>query len=383
MKIVCLSDSFKGSLDSSRIGQLVEQAAEKVWDEVSVKALPVADGGEGTVEAVLKATAGKREACTVSDPLGRKITAEYGLLDEDTAVMEIAAAAGLPLLAEEEKNPLRTTTYGAGQMLLHILDRGCRKVYIGLGGSATNDCGMGFLQALGVKFYDKSGKSLDGCGDALGKVEEIDFSGLDSRVKQCELTVLCDVENPLPGPEGAVYTFAAQKGGGEVLDILEAGTAHFVRIVKRYLDVDEKAPGSGAAGGLGFCLLEILKAEKKRGILAILEMIHAKDWISDADFVVTGEGRIDWQSAGGKAVWGVASLCRRLGKLLIALVGSAGPGASLLHQDGVTAIVPVPQEAVPLETALEKAEEYYLAAAEETFRILKAGMAMGTVIQKE
>lgn len=382
MKIVCLSDSFKGSLDSGRIGQLVKQAAEKVWNDVSVKTLPVADGGEGTVEAVLKAAAGKREACTVSDPLGRKITAEYGLLDEDTAVMEMAAAAGLPLLTEEEKNPLYTTTYGAGQMLLHILDRGCRKVYIGLGGSATNDCGMGFLQALGVRFYDKSGKFLDGCGEALEKVEEIDFSGLDPRVKQCEITVLCDVENPLLGPEGAVYTFAVQKGGGDVLDILEAGTAHFVRMVKHYLDVNEKTPGCGAAGGLGFCLLEILKAEKKRGILAILEMIHAKDWISGADFVVTGEGRIDWQSAGGKAVWGVASLCRRLDKPLIALVGSAGPGAAMLHEDGVTAIVPVPQEAVPLQTALEKAEEYYLTAAEETFRLLKTGMEMGAAYSK-
>ena len=172
MRIVCLSDSFKGSLDSGRIGLLAEQAAKKVWDEVSVKTLPVADGGEGTVEAVVKAVGGKREFCTVSDPLGRGVTAEYGILDENTAVMEMAAAAGLPLLTEEEKNPMRTSTYGVGQMLLHILDRGCRKIYMGLGGSATNDCGMGFLQALGVIFRDKSGNILDGSGRAMGTAEK-------------------------------------------------------------------------------------------------------------------------------------------------------------------------------------------------------------------
>lgn len=376
MKIVCLSDSFKGSLDSGRIGLLAERAAKKVWNEVSVKTLPVADGGEGTVEAVIRAVGGSRENCMVSDPLGRRITAEYGVLDKNTTVMEMAAASGLPLLTEEERDPRKTTTLGAGQMLLHILDRGYRKIYMGLGGSATNDCGMGFLQALGVRFSDVSGKALEGSGAALGAVEQIDFSGLDPRLQECEITVLCDVENPLLGPDGAVYTFAPQKGGGAFLEELEANTAHFVRTVKKYLDVREDAAGCGAAGGLGFCLLEILKAKKKQGILAILEMIRAEDWISQADLVITGEGRIDWQTAGGKTIWGVAGLCRKWEKPLIAFVGSAGYGAGTLHEEGVTAIIPIVQEAVPLKTAMEKAEEYYLAAAEETFRVLKAGIKM-------
>ena len=373
MKIVCLSDAFKGSLDSARIGCLVEQAATKVWNEVSVKTLPVADGGEGTVKAVVRAVGGTLQSCQVSDPLGRETAAEYGLLDPDTAVMEMAAAAGLPLLKETERDPLKTTTFGVGQMLRHILDQGCRKVYIGLGGSATNDCGMGLLQALGAKFYDGMGNLLNGSGSAMGNVEQIDFSGLDARLAECELAVLCDVENPLLGADGAVYTFAFQKGGGENLALLEQNAVHFVDTVRRYMDVNDTEKGCGAAGGLGFCLLEILKAGKQRGILAVLEMIRAEEWIRDADFVVTGEGRIDWQSASGKVIWGVTGLCRRLQKPVVAIVGSKGPGAEQLYGEGLTAIMPVLQEAVSLKTAMEKAEEYYLAAAEETFRLLEMG----------
>lgn len=376
MKLLCLSDSFKGSLSSAQIGALVQQAATRVWPEASTETIYIADGGEGTVDAVLSSAPGRRVSCTVSDPLGRPVSACYGVLNSGAVIMEMAAAAGLTLLTPAERDPLLTTTRGVGELLRDALDRGHRRIYLGIGGSATNDCGMGFLEALGVKFYDSDGRVLSGCGNAMGQVASVDFSGLDPRLAQCQLTVLCDVDNPLLGPDGAAYTFAAQKGGAGVLDRLEHNARHFSALINSCRQADNTAAGTGAAGGLGFCLLEVLHACRIRGIDAVLNITGAEEKIRQADLVITGEGCIDWQSTHGKAVWGVTQLCRKWNTPVIAFAGSLGRGAYDLYHDGVNAIIPISPGPCSLEDAMNRAAEHYLTAAEQVFRLLKLGTAL-------
>lgn len=377
MKIVCLSDSFKGSLNSEKIGLLVLDAAKKVWKDVQVITLPIADGGEGTVAAIINAVNGKKEQCVVSDPLGRSITAFYGSLDKTTAVMEMAAAAGLPLLKKKERDPFLTGTYGVGEMLKDAIEKGYKKIYMGLGGSATNDCGMGLLCALGANFYDEKGALLSGNGYNMGLVKKVDLSQMDRRLDRCEVTILCDVENPLLGRDGAVYTFASQKGARD-LEGLERNTAHFKSKLEECIkNSNAQKAGCGAAGGLGFCMMEVLQAKKEQGIQAILGMIHAREYIQEADLIITGEGRMDWQSAHGKAVSGVAKLCQEYEKPVIALVGSVGYGYEQMCREGIGAVVPILQDSVLVEEAMERAEEFYSAAAEQTFRILEMGRNLG------
>ena len=379
MKLLFVSDSFKGSLSSEQTIALLTKAAEEIFPNCSCGGMPVADGGEGTAQAVVQAVNGRIQEADVQGPLGEQAHAFYGQLDEKRAVLEMACASGLPLVPEKERNPEKTTTFGTGELIRHVLDDGYRDISIAIGGSATNDGGMGCMRALGVKFLDKSGKELQGCGEDLIHVAEIDISGLDPRILQSKVTVMCDVTNPLCGKDGATWTFGKQKGADESMqERLEAGMQNYCDVIKRQFDIDlDQIPGAGAAGGLGAALLVFLHGELKSGIETVLELIDFDRKLEDVSLVVTGEGRTDWQSCFGKVVQGVGDHCKKKGVPVAALVGSMGPGAEKIYEHGICSIMTTVNGVMPLEEAMDHAEELYYAAAFRLFRFIKTGMDIG------
>ena len=379
MKLLFVSDSFKGSLSSEQTIALLTKAAEEIFPNCSCGGMPVADGGEGTAQAVVQAVNGRIQEADVQGPLGEQAHAFYGQLDEKRAVLEMACASGLPLVPEKERNPEKTTTFGTGELIRHVLDDGYRDISIAIGGSATNDGGMGCMRALGVKFLDKSGKELQGCGKDLIHVAEIDISGLDPRILQSKITVMCDVTNPLCGKDGATWTFGKQKGADESMqERLEAGMQNYRDVIKRQFDIDlDQIPGAGAAGGLGAALLVFLHGELKSGIETVLELIDFDRKLEDVSLVVTGEGRTDWQSCFGKVVQGVGDHCKKKGVPAAALVGSMGPGAEKIYEHGICSIMTTVNGVMPLEEAMDHAEELYFAAALRLFRFIKTGMDIG------
>ena len=376
MKLLFVSDSFKGSLSSEQTIELLTKAAEEIFPNCSCGGMPVADGGEGTAQAVVQAVNGRIQEADVQGPLGEQAHAFYGQLDEKRAVLEMACASGLPLVPEKERNPEKTTTFGTGELIRHVLDDGYRDISIAIGGSATNDGGMGCMRALGVKFLDKSGKELQGCGEDLIHVAEIDVSGLDPRILQSKITVMCDVTNPLCGKDGATWTFGKQKGADESMqERLEAGMQNYRDVIKRQFGIDlDQIPGAGAAGGLGAALLVFLHGELKSGIETVLELIDFDRKLEDVSLVVTGEGRTDWQSCFGKVVQGVGDHCKKKGVPVAALVGSMGPGAEKIYDHGICSIMTTVNGVMPLEEAMDHAEELYYAAALRLFRFIKTGM---------
>ena len=291
----------------------------------------------------------------------------------------MAAASGLPMVPTELRNPLNTTTYGTGELIKDALDKGFRRISIAIGGSATNDGGMGAMAALGVKFFDKDGNLLKGVGSDLAKVAKVDVGGLHPAVKETTFTVMCDVNNPLTGPDGATYTFGKQKGATpEILDELEAGMKSYAAVVGEALGMDiDHIAGAGAAGGLGAALCGFLKANLKSGIETVLDLIHFDEMLEGVDVVITGEGRIDWQSAFGKVPSGIGMRCKNKGIPAVAIVGGMGKGAEKIYEFGVESILPTINGAMDIEEALERAEELYQAAAERMFRFLKVGMQAG------
>ena len=379
MKLLFVSDSFKGSLSSEQTIELLTKAAEEIFPNCSCGGMPVADGGEGTAQAVVQAVNGRIQEADVQGPLGEQAHAFYGQLDEKRAVLEMACASGLPLVPEKERNPEKTTTFGTGELIRHVLDDGYRDISIAIGGSATNDGGMGCMRALGVKFLDKSGKELQGCGEDLIHVAEIDVSGLDPRILQSKITVMCDVTNPLCGKDGATWTFGKQKGADESMqERLEAGMQNYRDVIKRQFGIDlDQIPGAGAAGGLGAALLVFLHGELKSGIETVLELIDFDRKLEDVSLVVTGEGRTDWQSCFGKVVQGVGDHCKKKGVPAAALVGSMGPGAEKIYDHGICSIMTTVNGVMPLEEAMDHAEELYYAAALRLFRFIKTGMDIG------
>lgn len=379
MKLLFVSDSFKGSLSSEQTIELLTEAAEEIFPNCSCGGMPVADGGEGTAQAVVQAVNGRIQEADVQGPLGEQAHAFYGQLDEKRAVLEMACASGLPLVPEKERNPEKTTTFGTGELIRHVLDDGYRDISIAIGGSATNDGGMGCMRALGVKFLDKSGKELQGCGEDLIHVAEIDVSGLDPRILQSKITVMCDVTNPLCGKDGATWTFGKQKGADESMqERLEAGMQNYRDVIKRQFGIDlDQIPGAGAAGGLGAALLVFLHGELKSGIETVLELIDFDRKLEDVSLVVTGEGRTDWQSCFGKVVQGVGDHCKKKGVPAAALVGSMGPGAEKIYDHGICSIMTTVNGVMPLEEAMDHAEELYYAAALRLFRFIKTGMDIG------
>lgn len=378
MKFLFASDSFKGTLSSERIIELLTQVAKNIFPECEVLGVPIADGGEGTVEALISATKGNKEIVQVHGPLMEITESYYGIIHEDTAVIEMAVASGLPMVPEEKRNPLNTTTYGTGELIKEALDAGYRKIFVAIGGSATNDGGMGAMSALGIRFLDEDGNLLQGTGAELSKVADIDVSGLHPGAIESEITVMCDVNNPLTGPEGATYTFGKQKGATpEILDEIEEGMKHYARIIRDQFGVDvNEIHGAGAAGGLGAALCVFLQAKMVSGIETVLDLIDFKSLLNDVDIVITGEGRIDWQSAYGKVPSGVGKRCKEKGVPAVAIVGGIGDGAEKIYDMGVESIISTINGAMKMEEALERAEELYTSAAERLFRIIKVGMSI-------
>lgn len=378
MKFLFASDSFKGTLSSEQIITLLDAAAKNVFPDCETMGIPVADGGEGTIDAVISVLHGSIYEVDVHGPLMEEVVSRYGETGNGAAVIEMAAASGLPMVPVDKRDPRVTTTYGTGELIKTALDRGCRDITIAIGGSATNDGGMGAMRALGIRFLDENGEELSGCGNDLARVADIDISGLHSAVKDARFTIMCDVNNPLTGPDGATYTFGKQKGGSpEILDELEQGMIHYAALIREKVGTDvDQIPGSGAAGGLGAAFCVFLKAEMKSGIETVLDLIHFDELLEGVDLVITGEGRIDWQSAFGKVPSGIGNRCRKKGIPAIAIVGGMGDKAEMIFDHGIDSIITTINGAMGLDEALERAEELYAGAAERAFRMIKAGMKL-------
>ena len=378
MKFLFASDSFKGTLSSRRTAELLTRAVQEIFPGCECRCLEVADGGEGTTEAVLSAAGGRRMEAMVCGPLWERRKACYAALDGRRAVMEMAAASGLPLVPAELRDPRNTTSYGTGELIRDALDKGFRDLSIAIGGSATNDGGIGCMRALGVRFLDEDGNELSGCGGDLIKIRSIDRSGMDPRLRDTHVTVMCDVTNPLCGENGATRTFGKQKGGTpEILDELEAGMENYRELLRREFGIDmDEEPGAGAAGGLGAALLSFLRAELRSGIETVLDLIEFDKKLEGVSLVVTGEGRADWQSAFGKVMQGVGRRCLRQGVPAVAIVGSMGDGAEQIFDYGIESMITTVNGVMPLEEALERAEELYLGAARRLFRMLRAARSL-------
>ncbi len=376
MKFLFASDSFKGTLSSEETVSLLAKAAKEVFGEIEYSGVAVADGGEGTTDAVISAENGEKIYVDVHGPLMEQAKAYYGKFGENKAVLEMAAASGLPMVPEDKKNPLYTTSYGTGEMILDALNRGFTDISIAIGGSATNDGGMGCVRALGVRFLDQDGKELEGRGEDLEKVCTIDASGLDPRVKDAKITVMCDVTNPLCGKDGATYTFGAQKGATpEIQARLEEGMCNYRDIIKKQFGIDcDQIRGAGAAGGLGAALKVFLGGEMKSGIDTVLDLINFNDRLDGVDLVVTGEGRTDWQSCFGKVMQGVGERAKAKGVTAVGLSGGLGRGADQIFEHGIESLMTTVDSPMPLEEALERAEELYYLGAIRMFRFIKAGM---------
>ena len=378
MKLLFASDSFKGSLTSEKTVELLSRAAREVFGDCECSGVPVADGGEGTVEAVIAAEQGEKVTVKVHGPLMEEADSFYGIFDGDKAIIEMAAASGLPMVPEELRNPLNTTTFGTGELILDALKRGYRDISIAIGGSATNDGGMGCARALGVKFLDHDGNELEGFGRDLARVAAIDISGLDVCVKDSKITVMCDVTNPLCGKDGATWTFGKQKGATpEIRDELEAGMCNYRDVIRDTFGVDcDEVPGAGAAGGLGAALKVFLGGEMKSGIETVLELIRFDERLEGVDLVVTGEGRTDWQSCFGKVMQGVGMHAKAKGIPVLGLSGSLGKNAMDICSCGVSSLMTTVNAPMPLSEALDRAEELYYEGALRMFRFVKTGMEM-------
>lgn len=378
MKFLFASDSFKGTLTSDQTIELLTKAAEEVFGSCETSGVPVADGGEGTTDAVVKARSGEIITVPVHGPLMEMEQGFYGRLSDTEAILEMAAASGLPMLPEEKRNPLNTTTYGTGELLKAALDAGYTEIAIAIGGSATNDGGMGFASALGIRFLDQEGNVLEGRGENLEKVAHIDMSGLDPAVQKAHFTVMCDVTNPLCGPNGATYTFGKQKGGTpEILDRLEKGMQNYRDVIIREFGINpDEIQGSGAAGGLGAALKVFLHAEMKSGIETVLDLIDFDARLEGVDLVVTGEGRTDWQSCFGKVMQGVGDRSAKHQVPVAALCGGLGPDYEKIYAHGIRSIMTTVDGPMPLKEALDNASELYYKGAIRMFRFLQTGMQM-------
>ena len=357
-KIIVASDSFKGSLSSLGVAEAASKAIHEIEPHCEVVKVDVADGGEGTMDALRRTLGGEKVFIEVSDPLGRPIQASYVILEDGvTAVLEMAVASGLPLLALAERNPLNTSTFGTGQIIADALSRGCRKFLVGIGGSATNDAGMGMLQALGVRFYDAAGAELQGRGESLEKAANIDMSGLCDGLKDAEFIVACDVEAPLYGPTGAAYVFAPQKGADPAMvERRDNGLKHFSEVAFNSLGAADdyaKSPGAGAAGGLGFGFIAFLNARLERGIEMVLDAIGFDQLIEGASLVITGEGRVDTQTLTGKTPYGVLKRAMKQGIPVVAIGGSVTLDQQAALEAGFAGVYAVTPAGMPLETAMQ------------------------------
>lgn len=378
MKIVIAPDSFKESLSALEAANAIERGFKMIFPHAQYKKMPIADGGEGTVQSLADATDGRIIECTVTGPLGEPVQSFFGLMgDGKTAVIEMAAASGLHLVPPEKRNPLLTSTRGTGELITAAVDTGVQHIIIGIGGSATNDAGAGMIQALGGKLYDKTGREIGPGGGALAELSAIDMSNLDPRIRDVHIEVACDVDNPLTGPRGASAIFGPQKGATpEMVQLLDRNLGHFADIVehalgKPFRDIE----GAGAAGGIGGSLLAFLNADLKRGIDIVLDAVNFEEEVKGADLVITGEGRIDSQTIYGKTPIGVAKAAKKHGIPVIGLAGSLSDDSQIVHDHGIDALFSIVPGVITLPDAFEKAALYM----ERTARNIAAMMKMNRI----
>ena len=369
-KVVVASDSFKGCLRSDQVADAVEAGIHKVFPDCEVVKLPVGDGGEGTMEALVSAMGGHVIALSVQDPLGRPVEAEYALLNDGSAVIEISKSSGLTLLAQHERNPLKTSTYGVGQLIADALRKGCRRFLVCIGGSATNDAGTGMLEALGYRLFNSAGTELNGCGENLIKIKDVDSSAAMPELKESEFIVACDVDSPLYGPNGAAYVFAPQKGAdAAMVEDLDRGLRHFADIMQKCAGLDvADMPGAGAAGGLGAAFIAFLNAKLKRGADMVLDAVSLDEHIRNADLVITGEGKIDSQTMSGKLPAAVAERAAAQNVPVVAICGSSDVDFLPIFQN----IYPVTLEGTPLNEAMnpETARKNIIRTVEDISSVL-------------
>lgn len=376
MKIVVAIDSLKGSLSSLEAGEAIKDGILKAMPDAEVWIRPMADGGEGTVEALTLGMQGQLETVTVTGPLGKPVEATYGIVKEKhLAVLEMSAAAGITLVEEKDRNPLYTTTYGVGEMIKDAIQKGCRDFIVGIGGSATNDGGSGMLQALGFGLLDKNGEQVALGARGLEDIARITDENVLTELRKCSFRIACDVTNPLCGEQGCSAVYGPQKGATkEMIARMDAWLDHFAEISQEtFENADANQPGTGAAGGLGFAFLSFLNARLQSGITIVLGETRLEDYIKDADLVVTGEGRLDSQTVMGKAPAGVAELAQKHGKKVIAFSGCVTEDATVCNEHGIGAFFPILRTVVPLAEAMnaETARKNMEATAEQVFRLVK------------
>lgn len=374
MKVLIAMDSFKGTFDSLEVAKIVEKGIRRVYPDAGVVSIPVADGGEGTVDAIVRSNDGRYVYCDVTGPLGDRVKAKYAIVGGNTAVMEMAEASGLNHVPAELRNPLLTTTYGTGELILDAISKGCIKIILGLGGSATNEGGAGMASALGVKFLDESGYDIGMGGGELGRIKNIDVSRIDPRVANVEIIAAFDVDNPLCGEKGASRVFGLQKGADEkMIELLDKNLLHYSEVIEKTLSKSiGEIPGAGAAGGLGAGLVTFCGAKLRKGIEIILEMAGAEEKIKAADVVITGEGRLDGQTIYGKLPVGIAAIAGKYGKPVFAICGSIGEGAEKVYQHGIDGIVSSVVSPMTLEQVIGASPRLIEEAGESLFRVIHA-----------
>lgn len=379
MKIVIAPQAFKGSLEAPDVAHAIARGVRQVFPSAQLELLPIADGGEGTVRALVQAGGGRMMTARVLGPLEQPVDARWGLLDaERTGVIEMAAASGLSLIPRDRRDPLRTTTYGTGQLIGSALDHGVRRIIVGIGGSATNDGGAGMAQALGARFVDSQGRELPRGGGSLRHLAHIDVSGLDSRIGNLEVDVACDVNNPLYGPKGATAVYGPQKGANpHMVRQLDDALRQYARILERDLGVDvHDVPGAGAAGGLGAGLIAFLKARLCTGVSIVFEAIDLDSKLKGAQLVITGEGRMDEQDLYGKAPLAVAQRAALQGIPSVAIVGSTGREYHILYNHGLDAVIGIVNRPMPLERAIRETARLISEAALRACRLVRVGMTL-------
>lgn len=374
MKFILAPDSFKESMTAKEACISMENGIRKVFKDATCIHVPMADGGEGTVDALIESTNGNLHEVEVTAPLGNKVKAKFGILgDGKTAVIEMAEASGIHLVKLEDRNPLLTTTFGTGELIKYALDMNIERIIIGLGGSATNDGGVGMLQALGASFKDSDGKEIAFGGGVLKDLCTIDLSGFDKRIYDVKIEVACDVKNPLTGENGASFVFGAQKGGNkEILETLDSNLKHYAEVVKRDMGKEiDKVEGAGAAGGLGAALIGFCNGKLESGIDLVIKHSNLEDKVRKADFVFTGEGSIDFQTKFGKTPIGVAKIAKKYNIPVIAFGGRIGEGTDELYSLGIDSVIGITPGVISLDEALSKGKENLEISTENVVRILE------------
>ena len=379
MKILVAPQEFKGSISALSVAEAAETGVMRVFPEAEVVLCPVADGGDGTLETLVEVSGGEVRTCSVQNPIGETITAQWGAMgDGVTAVIEMARTSGLALLSLDERDPLNSSTFGLGQAILEALNQGFRKFIVGIGGSATNDAGAGMAQALGVALLDAEGKSIAFGGAALADLRSIDISKMDTRIENSQFMVACDVSNPLTGDEGASAVYGPQKGATpEMVAQLDNALLNFAEIVKKDIGKNvSEISGAGAAGGLGAGMLAFMGAELKAGVDIVLETVQLREKLSDVDLVITGEGGMDFQTVYNKAPIGVARIAGEFNIPTIAIAGLLGQNFTVVHDHGIRAATSIVDGPISLEESSERASELISNSVEESLRFISVGMDM-------